>query len=189
MEVEGQQRRQDGIDANPPWNAREAGPAIRRTATRPAQWYSWLDPSQERPRRRQQRKLTTHGYSESLMLVMPGRRETEKNVLVDVKELETNIYIYIYVLSCSEKQREATLVANVKQYAMMRAMQNEEYQEPHEVIEYMNERQEKLVSTMERQQKLMGEVLELRDKCANKLGSWTTGSRRRKWSCWRKSSS
>ena len=41
------------------------------------------------------------------------------------------------------KTKEATLVANVKQYAMMRAMQNEEYQVLHQVIEYMNERQEK----------------------------------------------
>ena len=80
MDVEDQQRRQDGIDANPPWNAREVEPAIRRRATRPAQWFSCADPSQERPRRRQQRKLTTHGYSECLMLFMPGRRETEKKI-------------------------------------------------------------------------------------------------------------
>ena len=60
------------------------------------------------------------------------------------------------------KTKEATLVANVKQYAMMRAMQNEEYQELHQVIEYMNERQEKLMSTMERQQKLMRKVPEHR---------------------------
>ena len=66
-------------------------------------------------------------------------------------------------------------MANVKQYAMMRAMQNEEYQELHEVIEYRNERQEKLVSTMECQQKLMGEVLELRDKCVNKFGRQDLG--------------
>ena len=66
-----------------------------KRATRPAQWYARPDHSQERPRRRQQRKLTTHGYSESLMLFMPGRRETEKQVLVDVKELETKIKMYI----------------------------------------------------------------------------------------------
>ena len=56
-----------------------------------------------------------------------------------------------------------TLVANPKQYAMMRAMQDEEYRELHEVIEYMNERQERLTSTMERKQQLMGEVPEIRE--------------------------
>ena len=60
------------------------------------------------------------------------------------------------------KAIEATLVTIVKQCAMMRGMQNEEFQQLHQVIEDMNEWQEKLVSTMERQQKLMGKVLELR---------------------------
>ena len=45
----------------------------------------------------------------------------------------------------------------------MRAMQDEEYQELHEINEYMNERQAKLTSTMERNQKLMGEVVQLRE--------------------------
>ena len=49
----------------------------------------------------------------------------------------------------------------------MRAKQDEEYHELHEVIEHRNKGQEKLVSTMECQQKLTGEVLELRDKCTN----------------------
>ena len=70
-------------------------------------------------------------------------------------------------------------MANVKQYAMLRAMQDEEYQEVHEVIEYMNEKQEQFTSTMERKQKLMGEVLEFRERKTKKLESWMTGSRRR----------
>ena len=44
----------------------------------------------------------------------------------------------------------------MKQNTMMRAMQNEQLQELHEIIEYMNERQERLMSTMECKQKLMG---------------------------------
>ena len=63
------------------------------------------------------------------------------------------------------KTKETTLLANVNQYAMMRAKQHEEYQELHEVIEYMNERQEeRVMSTMQRKQKLIGEVPELRGK-------------------------
>ena len=46
----------------------------------------------------------------------------------------------------------------MKQYAMMRAMQDDEYQELHEVIEHMNEWQEKFMSTTERKQKFVGEV-------------------------------
>ena len=38
-------------------------------------------------------------------------------------------------------------------------------QELHEVIEYMNERQGKLMSMMERNQKLIGEVTEFRENC------------------------
>ena len=94
------------------------------------------------------------------MLFMPGRRETEKKLLVDVKEVETKIKMYILyivrqMLRVAVKTKEATLVANVKQYAVMRAMQNEEYQELHEVIEYMDEWQGKLLATMERKQKLV----------------------------------
>ena len=51
----------------------------------------------------------------------------------------------------------------MKQQAIMRAMQDEECQELHEVIEFMTERQERLMSTMKRKQKLMGEVLDLRE--------------------------
>ena len=46
----------------------------------------------------------------------------------------------------------------------MRATQNEVHQELCEVIEYMNERQEKLMSTMERKKKLMGLEVELLEK-------------------------
>ena len=48
---------------------------------------------------------------------------------------------------------------------MVQAIQDEECQEPHETIQYMNERQERLMSTMKRKQKLTGEVPRLRQKC------------------------
>ena len=55
-------------------------------------------------------------------------------------------------------------MAKVKQHAVMRAQQDEEYQEVHEAIEYMHERQRKL-AMMERKQKLMsGAPGELRGK-------------------------
>ena len=47
---------------------------------------------------------------------------------------------------------------------MLRAMQDEEHREFHEAIEYMNEREGKLLAAMERKQKLIGEVVEFRDK-------------------------
>ena len=99
-----------------------------------------------------------------------------QNVFFEVEELETYTLssadaegiIGVFAWSACDcegrrrlvvvKTKEATRVASMKQYAMMRAMQNEEYQELHEVIEYMNERQEKLMSTMERKQKLIGDV-------------------------------
>ena len=46
-------------------------------------------------------------------------------------------------------------MADVKQYAVMRAKQDEEYQELHEAIEYMNGRHGKLLAMMELKQKLM----------------------------------
>ena len=45
----------------------------------------------------------------------------------------------------------------------MRAMRDEECKELHEVIEFMTVRQERLMSTMKRKQKLMGAVLDLRE--------------------------
>ena len=53
-----------------------------------------------------------------------------------------------------------TLVANLKQYAMMRARHEEAYQELRKVIKDMNERQGKLLAMMERKQNLMGEAPE-----------------------------
>ena len=50
------------------------------------------------------------------------------------------------------KVKETTQVANVKQHALMRAMHDEEYQELNEATECMNDRQVKLMSTMERKQ-------------------------------------
>ena len=77
-------------------------------------------------------------------------------------------------------------MANVNQYAMMRAKQHEEYQELHDVIEYMNERQERVMSTMKRKQKLMEKFRSFEKNDAKNLGSWTTGSRRRNWNCWKR---
>ena len=58
------------------------------------------------------------------------------------------------------KRENTTLVANAKQYAVMRAKQEEVYQELHEAIRVMSERQGKLFAMMERKQKLMSEALE-----------------------------
>ena len=58
------------------------------------------------------------------------------------------------------KREKTTLVANTKQYAVMRAKQAEAYQELHEVIKKINGRQGKLLAMMERQQKLMSEAPE-----------------------------
>ena len=55
-------------------------------------------------------------------------------------------------------------LANMNQHAMMRTKEDEEYQELHEVIENMNARQEKPLSTMECKQKLRGEVPKFRRK-------------------------
>ena len=62
------------------------------------------------------------------------------------------------------KTKEVTLEANMKQFAMVRALQDEEYREVHEAIEHMNERQEELMFLIERKQKLKGEVPELMEK-------------------------
>ena len=61
------------------------------------------------------------------------------------------------------KTKEMTLVASEKPCALMRTVQDEEYQELREAIEYANERQGKLLAAMQRKQKLMGEVAELRE--------------------------
>ena len=58
------------------------------------------------------------------------------------------------------KREKTTLVANTKQHAVMRAKQAEAYQELHETIKKMNERQGKLLAMMERKQKLMSEAPE-----------------------------
>ena len=51
-------------------------------------------------------------------------------------------------------------MANAKRCAMMRAKHEEAYQELHEAIKFMNERQGKLLVTMKRTQKLMSEAPE-----------------------------
>ena len=72
MVVEDQLRQQDGIEANPPWTASEAAPANRRRSTGiPVQT---VHRSQQG--RKQQWKLTSHGYSWSWMLCVHGRQGT-----------------------------------------------------------------------------------------------------------------
>ena len=46
-------------------------------------------------------------------------------------------------------------MTDVRQYAMLRRRQDTEYQDLHEIIEYMYEMQTGLMATMERKQKLM----------------------------------
>ena len=43
----------------------------------------------------------------------------------------------------TRKGKKTTLVAHAKQYAVMRAMLDEEFQALHKAVEYMNESQEK----------------------------------------------
>ena len=58
------------------------------------------------------------------------------------------------------KRDETTLVVTLKQFAVMRARQEEEYQELRRRSSVRNERQGKLLAMMERQQILMNEALE-----------------------------
>ena len=91
--------------------------------------------------------------------------EKKQNALVDVEDLETFVsnstdaegFFGVLTWSACDREgrrrfvarkTEATLVAKVKQYAMMRAMQDEEYQELHEVIENVNEKKPNPLSTM-----------------------------------------
>ena len=124
-----------------------------------------------------------------------------QNVFVEVEELETYIYFfYIYFSStgvigvlawsvCDReerrkfvamKTRKTTLVANMKQYVLMRALQEEEYQELQEPMEYMSERHKKPTSTMERKQKY---IVDEERKQAMK--EFLTETRRRKVEGWR----
>ena len=48
--------------------------------------------------------------------------------------------------------REGTLVADVRWHAMLGRRQNVAYQDPYEIIEYMNEMQKGLMAAMERTQ-------------------------------------
>ena len=58
------------------------------------------------------------------------------------------------------KGKKRTLVANVAQHAVMRVVQENECRVLQEAIECRNERHKRLMSIVERQQKLMGEILE-----------------------------
>ena len=106
-------------------------------------------------------------------MITYGARD-RKNVFVEVEELETHILIstgaegIIDVSAWSacdhggrrrcvaiKETKETTLVANLKQCAFMRAMQDEEYQELHQSIGHMNEMQGKFLAMMERKQNLM----------------------------------
>ena len=80
------------------------------------------------------------------------------------------------------------MVENIRQCAMMQVTQDAEYQTFHEIIEYPTEKQERLLSTMDREQKLMGEVPEFRETFfVNRFGFRMTGSRRSNLICWRRS--
>ena len=101
-----------------------------------------------------------------------------QNACVEMEELEKNILSPIEIddligvlalrpcdhegrrIFVAAKRNQTTLVTNVSRYAVKRAKQDEEYQELHEDIEYMNERQGKLLSMMERKQKLKSAALE-----------------------------
>ena len=61
----------------------------------------------------------------------------------------------------TRKGKKTTLVANAQQYAMMRAVQEQECRELQEATEYRNERHKRLMSMMERKLKLMGEIPEV----------------------------
>ena len=179
---------------------RGAASAIRRMAARPAQWSTRPDPSPETPR-----EETAMEIDDARLLLEFGavyawtpERLRWGGGVGHVKIKFDRCRWYYRRLSfgacdregrrrfVARKTKEATLVANVKQYAMMRAMQHEEYQELHEAIEYMNERQGKLMSTMERRQMLMGEVPELRDKLSEETRVYDRISAE-EWNCWRRS--
>ena len=81
------------------------------------------------------------------------------------------------------KRKKTTLVANVKQYALTRAAQETECRELQEAIQCRNERYKRLMSLLERKQKLLREVLECLEK------NMTTGSTAKvggpkKFICW-----
>ena len=63
----------------------------------------------------------------------------------------------VYALTSRDRvivKRMTTNLPRKRQYAVMRAKQDEEYQEVHEAIEYMNGRHGKLLAMLERKQKL-----------------------------------
>ena len=69
------------------------------------------------------------------------------------------------------KRNETTLVVTLKQYAVMRARQEEEYQELRRRSSVRNERHGKLLAMMERQQILLNEALEdLRKRIVLEIG-------------------
>ena len=92
-------------------------------------------------------------------------KETEKHMLSPV---DTEGIIGVVAWSACDHQgrrrcvaverEKTTLVAHVKQYAMMRARQEEEYQELSKVITH--KRQGKLLAMMERKQNLISEAPE-----------------------------
>ena len=87
------------------------------------------------------------------------------------------------------KRKKTTRVADVKLYAVVRAKQDEEYQELHEAIEYMNGRHGKLLAMMELKAKIDerssgGSSVE---DFPGGSGSWMRGSQLRKLICWKRS--
>ena len=189
-------RRQEGNDAKYPEYEREsrrrnAAPATRRGASRPAQWHTRPDHVQETamdvdfaqllPEFDAVYALTSRDRVVIKRMIVYLARERQ-NVFVEMEELETYIsgptdnegIIGVFAwCACDHEQRtkfavkrkKTTLVTNVKQYEVMRAMQDEEYQELHKIIKYKNERQEKLLAMMEREalEDLLKKILEIWD--------------------------
>ena len=80
-------------------------------------------------------------------------------------------------------------MTDVSQCAVTRAKEDEEYPELYEAIEYMNERQGKLLAMMERKQKLMSAAPEdLWRKILQEMRVfWMRGSQLMELTCWRRS--
>ena len=85
------------------------------------------------------------------------------------------------------KREKTMLVATMKQDTMMRARQEEEFQELRKVIKCMNARQGKFVAMMEQKEKI-GERSSRGSSekdIPGRLWTWTRRFLERRWSCWR----
>ena len=152
-------RRQEENDAKFPENEREvrrraAASATRRRATRPAQWYARPDPVLVTPMEETAMDVD-HAQqlpdSDAVYAWTPRDRVIIKLMTAYLRRDSTDPEGIIGVLARSAcdheghrrcgavRRKKTTLMAHVKQYALMRAKQDDEYQELHEVIICMNE--------------------------------------------------